>query len=333
MAPHRLRRAAIKDLIEERMFQYHRDPFSRLDLGFMDTTSLAFEGAGGQRLGQHGYSKDHRPDLRQMILAVVLDGEGRPVCSEMWPGNTADVTSLVPVVDRLTRRFAIGRICIVADRGMIVEWSEKRQCWCIEDAEGRCLAHAEHIHGKAPTKDEAVALALDMIRDGRLPRPEVAKAAQEVHRKARAERRAKRNAQPAQQRKFEEKKRRHRELSELWSAEWRAKWQEEQAPALWKAFHEVFDFTDPELWKSNSFAVLRPRLILHLQAIIARLERALADHRARALTRPFVGLHASAERRQRAAEQRKTFEEAAADRVATELARTREVLVAMEAAG
>jgi transposase len=54
-----------------------------------------------------------------MILAVVLDGEGRPVCSEMWPGNTADVTSLVPVIDRLTRRFSIGRICIVADRGMI----------------------------------------------------------------------------------------------------------------------------------------------------------------------------------------------------------------------
>jgi hypothetical protein len=109
----------VKDLIEERLFQHRRDLFARLDLVFMDTTSLAFEGGGGQSLGRHGYSKDHRPDLRQMILAVVLDGEGRPICSEMWPGNTADVTSLVPVVDRLTRRFSIGRICIVADRGMI----------------------------------------------------------------------------------------------------------------------------------------------------------------------------------------------------------------------
>ena len=109
----------VKDLIEERLFQHRRDLFARLDLVFMDTTSLAFEGTGGQSLGRHGYSKDHRPDLRQMILAVVLDGEGRPICSEMWPGNTADVTSLVPIVDRLTRRFSIGRICIVADRGMI----------------------------------------------------------------------------------------------------------------------------------------------------------------------------------------------------------------------
>jgi hypothetical protein len=108
-----------KDLIEEQLFSHRRDLFSRLDLVFMDTTSLYFEGLGGQSIGQYGYSKDHRPDLRQMILAVLIDGEGQPVCSEMWPGNTADVTSLVPVIERLRRRFAIGRVCIVADRGMI----------------------------------------------------------------------------------------------------------------------------------------------------------------------------------------------------------------------
>jgi transposase len=72
----------------------------------MDTTSLYFEGAGGQTLGRHGYSKDHRPDLRQLILAVVIDGEGRPVCSEIWPGNTADVGGLVPVIERFRRRFS-----------------------------------------------------------------------------------------------------------------------------------------------------------------------------------------------------------------------------------
>ena len=54
-----------------------------------------------------------------MILAVVIDGDGRPVCSEMWPGNTADVTTLIPVIDRLSRRFAITRVCVVADRGLI----------------------------------------------------------------------------------------------------------------------------------------------------------------------------------------------------------------------
>jgi hypothetical protein len=111
----------LKDVVEERLFEKRRDLFSKLDLVFMDTTSLYFEGAGGQTLGRRGYSKDHRPDLRQMILAVLLDGDGRPVCTEMWPGNTADTGSLVPVVDRLGRRFSIGRVCIVADRGISAE--------------------------------------------------------------------------------------------------------------------------------------------------------------------------------------------------------------------
>ena len=86
----------VKDVVEERLFAHRRDLLTRLDLVFMDTTSLYFEGAGGQTLGQHGYSKDHRPDLRQMILAVLIDGDGRPVCSEMWPGNTADPSRTLP---------------------------------------------------------------------------------------------------------------------------------------------------------------------------------------------------------------------------------------------
>src|SRR5215204_2293880 len=110
---------AIKDLIEEHLFARRRDLFSELSVVFMDTTSLSFIGAGGETLGERGYSKDHRPDLMQMIVGVVIDAEGRPVCSEMWPGNTADVSVLVPVIDRLRSRFAIGRVCVVADRGMI----------------------------------------------------------------------------------------------------------------------------------------------------------------------------------------------------------------------
>jgi len=108
-----------KDLIEEGLFAFRRDLFTSLDLVFFDTTSIYFEGEGGETLGQYGHSKDHRPDLKQMVVAAVLDGEGRPVCCELWPGNTTDVTTLVPIVDRLRRRFSIQRICIVADRGMI----------------------------------------------------------------------------------------------------------------------------------------------------------------------------------------------------------------------
>ena len=109
----------VKDLIEERLFDRRRDLFTDLSAVFMDTTSLSFYGEGGETLGEHGYSKDYRPDLKQRILSLVVDGDGRPICTEMWPGNTADVTTLLPVVDRLQRRFSIDRVCVVADRGMI----------------------------------------------------------------------------------------------------------------------------------------------------------------------------------------------------------------------
>ena len=109
----------IKDLVEERLFARRRSLFTDLSVVFMDTTSLYFEGAGGDTLGERGHSKDYRPQLNQMIVGAIIDQEGRPVCSEMWPGNTADVTTLIPVIDRLRARFGIERVCVVADRGMI----------------------------------------------------------------------------------------------------------------------------------------------------------------------------------------------------------------------
>jgi transposase len=108
-----------KDAFEEALFDRRRDLFSHLDLMFFDTTSIYFEGEGGVELGQYGHSKDHRTDCKQMVVGVILDGEGRPLCCELWPGNVTDVKTLIPVVDRLQQRFRIRSICIVADRGMI----------------------------------------------------------------------------------------------------------------------------------------------------------------------------------------------------------------------
>jgi transposase len=108
-----------KDLIEEGIFFARRDLFTGLDLVFFDTTSIYFEGEGGASLGEKGHSRDHRPDLNQMVVGAVIDSNGKPVCCEMWPGNTADVSTLIPVIDRIRTRFHTGQFCIVADRGMI----------------------------------------------------------------------------------------------------------------------------------------------------------------------------------------------------------------------
>ena len=109
----------VKDLVEERLFAQRRDLFSSLSMVFFDTTSVYFEGEGGQTLGEYGLSKDHRGDRKQMVIGVILDEQGRPICCELWPGNTTDVKTLIPIVDRLRGKFNIDHICIVADRGMI----------------------------------------------------------------------------------------------------------------------------------------------------------------------------------------------------------------------
>lgn len=108
-----------KDRIEEDLFAHRRDLFTDLQLVSFVTTSIYFEGEGGQDIGRRGFSEDHRPDPYQRVVGAVLDGQGRPIRRELWPGNTAGVTTLIAVVDRLRSRFGVRRVCIVADRGMI----------------------------------------------------------------------------------------------------------------------------------------------------------------------------------------------------------------------
>ena len=159
----------MKDRVEERLFDRRRDLFSALDVVFFDTTSIYFEGEGGETLGERGHSKDHRPDLRQMVGGVILDDSGRPICSELWPGNTADVKTLVPIVERLRRQFSVGQVCIVADRGMIsketIREIETRQWQYIlgvrmrssNEARREVLSRGgryEEVYAKSPIKND-----------------------------------------------------------------------------------------------------------------------------------------------------------------------------------
>jgi hypothetical protein len=146
----------IKDRIEEGVFAHRRDLFTDLQLVFFDTTSISFEGEGGQDIGQRGFSKDHRPDLYQMVVGAVLDGQGRPICCELWPGNTTDVTTLIPIVDRLRSRFGVRRVCIVADRGMI---SQETITALEQDERGWRYILGARMRSQNEVKDEVLARA------------------------------------------------------------------------------------------------------------------------------------------------------------------------------
>jgi Transposase DDE domain len=146
----------IKDRIEEEVFAHRRDLFTDLHLVFFDTTSIYFEGEGGQDIGQRGFSKDHRPDLYQMVVGAVLDGQGRPICCELWPGDTTDVTTLIPVVDRLRSRFGVRRVCIVADRGMI---SQETITALEQDERGWQYILGARMRSQNEVKDEVLSRA------------------------------------------------------------------------------------------------------------------------------------------------------------------------------
>jgi transposase len=62
---------------QEAVFERRRDLFTEVELVFFDTTSLYFEGRGGESIGQRGHAKDHRPDLKQMIVGMAVDVKGR----------------------------------------------------------------------------------------------------------------------------------------------------------------------------------------------------------------------------------------------------------------
>ncbi|MFQ5888090.1 MAG: IS1634 family transposase [Candidatus Hydrothermarchaeales archaeon] len=112
--------AEIKEEVEEDLFHYDKDLFSReLDLVFFDTTSIYFEGEGPEGLAEYGNSKDYRPSCKQMIIGVVMTREGKPLCCEFWPGNMSDIESLKVIVRKIKQRFSIERVILVCDRGMV----------------------------------------------------------------------------------------------------------------------------------------------------------------------------------------------------------------------
>lgn len=108
-----------KDELEKRIYNELVTLFSPdVDIIFYDLTSCYFEGEGPE-LAHYGYSRDHRPDRKQLVLALVVTRQGLPIYHEVMPGNTSDVATLEGVARVLSSRFNIRKVVFVCDRGMI----------------------------------------------------------------------------------------------------------------------------------------------------------------------------------------------------------------------
>ena len=100
------------------------------DLLLYDVTSVYFEGlAGANPLAQRGYSRDHRPDCKQVCLALVVTREGMPLGYEVFAGNRTDVTTVEEIVEAMEGRYGIAQRVWVMDRGMTsaenIEWLQQ----------------------------------------------------------------------------------------------------------------------------------------------------------------------------------------------------------------
>jgi hypothetical protein len=110
----------LRESLEKQLYLQDRDLFNQnLDLVFVDTTSTYMYRDIESPLWRRGHSRDHRPDLPQVILAIVVDRQGWPIAWEVMPGNRADGKAFQELIGLLRRRFQIGRVIVVADRGMV----------------------------------------------------------------------------------------------------------------------------------------------------------------------------------------------------------------------
>jgi hypothetical protein len=184
------------------------------------------------------------------VTAADIEAQRNLPVQVTWPGG-------------MVSKHAIGRITISSLLWANVEWSWKRECWCIEDCEGRCLLHEENLRGTEASAEAAEALATRMIREGSMP----------VEAAERQRRREQRSRQPAEIRRHEVQEQKYK----LLRAQSDANGLERQQPPLYEALAEALDFSDPDLWRSNSFASLRPRLAIYLRAKVADLEYRVND--------------------------------------------------------
>lgn len=118
--------AAAKADIEQLLYARLTD-LTNLDLRLVcyDLTSTYFEGARGssERFCSRafGYSRDRRGDRPQVVIGLLVTGDGIPIAHHVFAGDTADVTTLPGVLEDLASRFGVGGICVVADRGLVSE--------------------------------------------------------------------------------------------------------------------------------------------------------------------------------------------------------------------
>lgn len=111
-----------KDMIQQRVFSATQSLFAeQVNILFFDVTTLYFESTEEDDLKTFGYSKDQKFHTTQVVLALATNATGLPIGYRLFPGNTAEVKTLLVCLDEWRRILPIGEVFLVADRAMMSE--------------------------------------------------------------------------------------------------------------------------------------------------------------------------------------------------------------------
>jgi len=111
--------ADAKEEIEKSLFLKNRTLFNMtVDVVFYDVTTFYFESHTADELKEFGFSKDHKNNEVQVVMGLLMDAEGRPVGFDLYPGNTYEGKTVQKTISKLKKRFEIGKLIWVSDRGL-----------------------------------------------------------------------------------------------------------------------------------------------------------------------------------------------------------------------
>jgi transposase len=109
-----------KDMVEKSFFEKTRNLFkSPVSIVFYDLTTLYFESQQADALKKYGYSKDNKTDCVQVVIGLVINQDGLPISYHLFPGNTYEGKTVVPVLNKLRKDFLLERIIFVGDKGIV----------------------------------------------------------------------------------------------------------------------------------------------------------------------------------------------------------------------
>lgn len=120
-----------------------------------DVTSSYLEGTQNE-LGEFGYNRDQKKGKQQIVIGLMTDGEGWPICIEVFEGNTNDTKTVKSQIKKIANRFGVKEVTFVGDRGMI----KKTQIEDLKDEEFHYITTITKVEIETLVKKEIISLSL-----------------------------------------------------------------------------------------------------------------------------------------------------------------------------